>query len=544
MEIEDFLLSNGSTFNANPSSNRVMMGPPFQTTGNLNGLNLSLNHGLDLTSPTYGCLNLTQSAMGQHQRGQEGSTSGSRASSMGLNLTAQNQSNQSYPAGSRQNNANRKASTEVGLNLSLQNGMDLSRQTYDFNYHPSTSTAVAVAPNQSEHFEQFHGSQEMLEPGQYHQNSPLNLEQHRSSPLNLTHPKYPASHQNQYFNFIQEGNRGQDLGGATTSKHHQQQQQHYFNFTNNFSSNEYYYQQQQEQPYDYQNQHQQQQPSQQNAKIRLFCQSCSQEFATSNELNKHMEKHNHQLNSLCGTEGGGGVGNQSSCDNNANWNNSNQAMNYSSKEIVVTTDKTSAKPEIVNANEPISTCSECRLHFPTGIDLKKHIDLAHQGRQGGKKYQCLQCLAEFDDIKSHKAHVEGHALEKPFKCDKCGLHLSNASGLKKHQRRVHEKSGPTYQCDQCNKSFFDKFDLSRHVRTHLDRPKCDKCGKVKSHKEKKHVCKPPEPSDPALQCTICTVFLDSKVKWGFHMWKHTKNPAYIQTKPTKTSMPLCLKSSS
>ena len=543
MEIEDFLLSNGSTFNANPSSNRVMMGPLFQTTGNLNGLNLSLNHGLDLTSPTYGCLNLTQSAMGQHhQRGQEGpsSSTGSRASSMGLNLTAQNQSNQSYPG--RQSNSNRKASTEVGLNLSLQNGMDLSRQTYDFNYHPSTSTAVAVAPNQSEHFEQFHGSQEMLESGQYHQNSPLNLEQHRSSPLNLTHPKYPTPHQNQYFNFMDqhEGNRGQDLGGgATTSKHHHQQQ--YFNFTNNFS-NEYYYQQQQEHPYDYQNQQQQHQPSQQNAKIRLFCQSCSQEFATSNELNKHMEKHNHQLNSLCGTEGQGeeGVANQNSCDNNANWNNSNQAMNYSSKETV--TDK--AKPEIANTNEPISTCSECNLHFRTGIDLKKHIDLAHQGRQGGKKYQCLQCLAEFDDIKSHKAHVEGHALEKPFKCDICGLHLSNASGLKKHQRRVHEKSGPNYQCNQCNKSFFDKFDLSRHVRTHIDKPKCDKCGKVKSLKEKKHICKPPEPSDPALQCTICTVFLDSKVKWGFHMWKHTKNPAYIQTKPTKPSTPLCLKSSS
>merc|ERR1719347_348117 len=22
---------------------------------------------------------------------------------------------------------------------------------------------------------------------------------------------------------------------------------------------------------------------------------------------------------------------------------------------------------------------------------------------------------------------------------------------------------------------------------------------------------------------------DNKVKWGFHMWKHTKDPAYIQT---------------
>ena len=106
--IEDFLLSNGSGFNTNPSSSRVMLGPPFQTTGNLNGLNLSLNHGLDLTSPTYGCLNLTQSAMGQqHQRNQEVSSAStsmvSRASSMGLNLTAQSQTNQSYS----QNNTNR-----------------------------------------------------------------------------------------------------------------------------------------------------------------------------------------------------------------------------------------------------------------------------------------------------------------------------------------------------------------------------------------------------------------------------------------------------
>ena len=408
--------------------------------------------------------------------------------------------------------------------------MDLSRQTYDFGYHQSavTNSTTVPASNQSEnHFDSFHTGQEMLETtGQYHQNSPLNLEQHRSSPLNLTHQKY-SNHQNQYFNFMdqQESNRVQTT--ATTSKHQQQ----YFNFPNNFS-NEYYYQQQQQEPYDYQ--HQQQQPSQQNAKIRLFCQSCSQEFATSNELNKHMEKHNHQLNSLCATEE---VNNRNSDvvsnDNNTHWNNSNQAMNYS-KQIVETKTKT---------KEPISTCSECGLHFPTGIDLKKHIDLAHQGRQGAKKYQCVQCLAEFDDVKSHKAHVERHALEKPFKCDKCGLHLSNSSGLKKHLRRVHEKSGPVYQCSVCSKGFFDKFDLSRHVRTHTDKPKCDKCGKVKSNKEKKHVCKPTEPSDPELQCTVCGVFLDSKVKWGFHMWKHTKNPAYIQTKPSRPSQPLCLKSS-
>ena len=68
--------------------------------------------------------------------------------------------------------------------------------------------------------------------------------------------------------------------------------------------------------------------------------------------------------------------------------------------------------------------------------MKKHIDLAHKGRQGGKKYQCIQCAEEFDEIQSHKQHMENHIQEKPFKCQRCGLHLTNASGLKRHIRRV------------------------------------------------------------------------------------------------------------
>ena len=29
-------------------------------------------------------------------------------------------------------------------------------------------------------------------------------------------------------------------------------------------------------------------------------------------------------------------------------------------------------------NEPVEMCKECSMVFPTGLDLKKHIDLAHQ----------------------------------------------------------------------------------------------------------------------------------------------------------------------
>ena len=106
---------------------------------------------------------------------------------------------------------------QVGLNLSLQNGMDLTRQTYyydgsDFDYGSQQQS------------NQFDSTQ--------HRNSPLNLE-HRCSPLNLTHNKF---NQNQYFNFNQNQNytnytsynsEGANYYYCPTTQQQSQDQQHY-----------------------------------------------------------------------------------------------------------------------------------------------------------------------------------------------------------------------------------------------------------------------------------------------------------------------------
>jgi len=42
--------------------------------------------------------------------------------------------------------------------------------------------------------------------------------------------------------------------------------------------------------------------------------------------------------------------------------------------------------------------------------------------------------------------------------------------------------------------------------------------------------------DPDLKCTICSAQLETKVAWGIHMWKHTKNPSYIQIPPVETKV--------
>ena len=125
-QIEDFLLSSTSSINTSSnnqtsgfiggtsigsgSTNRFM-GPPFPM-GNLNGLNLSLNHGLDLTCPTYGCLNLTQN---NHSRQDNHNLTVNDVASTGLNLTQQNHGNFNNSNTARDDTHHKKDASEVNI---------------------------------------------------------------------------------------------------------------------------------------------------------------------------------------------------------------------------------------------------------------------------------------------------------------------------------------------------------------------------------------------------------------------------------------------
>merc|ERR1712004_362539 len=83
-----------------------------------------------------------------------------------------------------------------------------------------------------------------------------------------------------------------------------------------------------------------------------------------------------------------------------------------------------------------------------------------------------------------------------------------------------------------HEAFHRKSDLTTHSRTHTgnkSRHSCEQCGQMfpteKQVKEHKCSAKPSK----QLKCEVCPSVLATKVEWGVHMWRHTKNSSYIIT---------------
>ena len=266
------------------------------TGGPGHGLNLSTNNGLDLTCQNYEGLNLSQHA--NHLQ-QDNSSTAATGDPVVLNLTHQSVSQQLSGGGhivnSNTNNSTLQPHTskgftqreqqqighpfvhnaEVGLNLSLQNGINLSRQAVqqgnrsnlelgcyynDFNningdggatHSMQTQGGTSFTFNPRVHVDNSTYNVEQQ------RNSPLNLE-HRSSPLNLTSVVQHQQQQQHHATIRNINNPNQNLNTSTTSNsqqnsvcqnipqssHHQQQQnQNYFTSNDQFNWSNLFYSQ-------------------------------------------------------------------------------------------------------------------------------------------------------------------------------------------------------------------------------------------------------------------------------------------------------------
>ncbi|TRY64309.1 hypothetical protein TCAL_01854 [Tigriopus californicus] len=627
----------------------------YSSTFHGHGLNLSTNHGLDLTCPNYEGLNLSVSHTGNH---------GSSA----INLA--------HRTGSAPHPPTQPPGPNVGLNLTVQNGINLSRDTNpDGKSQPTPATAqnqpyfynsnpcngyINLTPQNQRVYQNHPRSHRGKKPSQMFsqafeapsqaQNSPLNLEQHRASPLNLTNVhtatvtaaagSNATGPQNSY---VQSKTYYESMmGGGYNESNMYTMCPNPNGYGNNLESQPAYATNQPTNYNMYNNNMYQPQPSGFSAntddnqgtplmtsqasastgknamnmtcstnlgfgslstnKVRLFCSSCNHEFQNTSALNKHMEIHNNvnlptngmtQTCSECNiqvkdqealyhhtqrvhpsnpvtvtcaqakpstsnnegvmtmmssgtnpvgpclhTDPGGTLMDHTTLDPSIDPNLHVQQMQVSGDEVgVLDGDLTGIVLETAPINStgkldphaPTESCLDCSLTFSSGLDLRKHIDLAHQGRQCQFQFQCHICDHYFPDKSALKTHVDDHNKEKPYKCDKCGANLSTQAGLNRHMKR-HETNFPLH-CHDCGKGFHERHDLQRHVQRHIKLglgPKCQNCDKsFPSEKVRdKHKCKAPLKS-ARYPCEFCDSRLETKMAWGYHMWKHTKDSKYI-----------------
>ena len=93
-------------------------------------------------------------------------------------------------------------------------------------------------------------------------------------------------------------------------------------------------------------------------------------------------------------------------------------------------------------------------------------------------YECEFCQKCFSQRYELTRHIRTHTKEKPYQCEYCQKCFSRRSNLTRHIR-THTKEKP-YQCENCQKWFSQRSVLTKHIiRTHTkEKPyQCELCQK-------------------------------------------------------------------
>jgi len=459
-------------------------------------------------------------------------------------LQQQQQLQQQYPSQPEVQGLNLSQTGEVGLNLTVENGINLSsNRAHSGQTQASTSAALVRKGNYLYNAQSCMGYvnlstyagqeansnnkvQQQQQQRQQHLQQPLNLDvQHRSSPLNLT--AGPVQGQQQFFQ--------QAFG------HPQQQQQ------------------QQPQQQSQANQHQMPdgatrlpnyscafgggQQGNQSHQSGFFGDTMQQQYVEQYPVEQQQQQRTHSSTYAHGN------GNANTQANTGVWGledfadfpvvdqeqqdfqsaNDLSVLGEALDCVVNTEVQQPPASEPARAPAPPEPCPECFLTFTSGKELKKHMDLMHMARRAEGESSVPVAAAPPTATADQKPQPQqAKDSSKPFSCNRCRARFCTHALLNRHVKRVHRKE-QTHKCELCGKGFYERTDLKRHERTHARAasvPDCPDCGRAFASKyaSEKHKCPGPEGK---FACDLCSQKLRTKMLWGAHMWKHTKDIKYI-----------------
>ena len=126
-------------------------------------------------------------------------------------------------------------------------------------------------------------------------------------------------------------------------------------------------------------------------------------------------------------------------------------------------------------------CDKCDKAFYIEFNLKRHIATQHEGL----RFKCDQCLREFTEKSRLQTHIDFKHNNIKQKCEFCDKMYGGEgleANMKRHILQCHstDTDENAVKCEQCDKKFFMKDYLIKHIRAVHERIKdhlCMLCGK-------------------------------------------------------------------
>ncbi|KRZ74666.1 Zinc finger protein 37 [Trichinella papuae] len=141
------------------------------------------------------------------------------------------------------------------------------------------------------------------------------------------------------------------------------------------------------------------------------------------------------------------------------------------------------------------TCNQCNTNFPSQAAVDVHFKSKHMERI--REHVCPLCQKSFYEKESLTKHMREH--NGPFyTCGQCGRQFVEEALLKKHIT-IHT------ECKICERRFNHRFELKYHLRTHGDNFPfvCHCCGLRFREKDKLAIHKTVHKRNKLYQCSSC-----------------------------------------
>ncbi|XP_018335335.1 zinc finger protein 70 isoform X26 [Agrilus planipennis] len=171
-------------------------------------------------------------------------------------------------------------------------------------------------------------------------------------------------------------------------------------------------------------------------------------------------------------------------------------------------------------------CDKCGKLLKNKFTFIKHLNI-HQNRNSNeinkKAFVCQFCEKTYFTKTSLVRHVEEHLGKKEsYVCDICGKAISSIESLRNHLL-VHENN-KSYECVDCGKRFNTSSILHAHRKTHAGVKKfvCEVCGKRFVHRSPFVIHKRIHTGEKPYECDICEKCFISKMSLNAHKLKKHK----------------------